>query len=101
MIIKPILFRYLTQPLDIKTKFLILTIFISNEWSNTLIHRIKLIHQIPKPPFRIYIHLILTVLFPHKIYDKRDDFDFDILNFLFLDGDVPRRPPYEVYISQL
>ena len=27
-----------------------------------------------------------------KIYDKRDDFDFDIVNFSFLDGDVPRRP---------
>ena len=26
-----------------------------------------------------------------KIYDKRDDFDFDIVNFLFLDGDAPRR----------
>ena len=25
-----------------------------------------------------------------KIYDKRDDFDFDIVNFPFLDGDVPR-----------
>ena len=36
-----------------------------------------------------------------KIYDKRDDFDFDIVNFLFLDGDVPRRPSYGVYISQL
>ena len=24
-----------------------------------------------------------------KIYNKRDDFDFDIANFLFLDGDVP------------
>ena len=36
-----------------------------------------------------------------KIYDKRDDFDFDIVNFpLFLDGDVPRRPSYGVYISQ-
>ena len=23
-----------------------------------------------------------------KIYDKRDDFDFDIVNFPFLDGDV-------------
>ena len=27
-----------------------------------------------------------------KIYDKRDDFDFDIVNFPFLDGDLPRRP---------
>ena len=25
-----------------------------------------------------------------KLYDKRDDFDFDIVNFPFLDGDVPR-----------
>ena len=36
-----------------------------------------------------------------KIYNKRDDFDFDIVNFPFLDGDVPRRPSYGVYISQL
>ena len=36
-----------------------------------------------------------------KIYDKRDDFDFDIVNFSFLDGDVPRRTSYGVYISQL
>ena len=36
-----------------------------------------------------------------KIYDKRDDFDFDIVNFPFLDDDVPRRPSYGVYISQL
>ena len=35
-----------------------------------------------------------------KIYDKRDDFDFDIVNFPFLDGDVPRSTSY-VYISQL
>ena len=25
-----------------------------------------------------------------KIYDKRDDFDFEIVNVSFLDGDVPR-----------
>ena len=36
-----------------------------------------------------------------KIYDKRDDFDFAIVNFPFLDGDVPRRTSYAVYISQL
>ena len=35
------------------------------------------------------------------IYDKRDVFDFDIINFPFLDGDVPRRTSYRVYISQL
>ena len=36
-----------------------------------------------------------------KIYDKRDDFNFEIVNFPFLDGDVRRSPPYGVYISQL
>ena len=36
-----------------------------------------------------------------KINDKRDDFDFDIVNVPFLDGDVPRRASYGVYISQL
>ena len=35
------------------------------------------------------------------IYDKRDDFDFKIVNFPFLDGDVPRSTPNGVYISQL
>ena len=36
-----------------------------------------------------------------KIYDKRDDFDFDIVNFPFLDGDVPHSASYGVYNSQL
>ena len=36
-----------------------------------------------------------------KIYDKRDDFDFEIVNFPFLDGDVPRSTSYGVSISQL
>ena len=36
-----------------------------------------------------------------KIYDKRDDFDFEIVNLPFLNGDVPRSTSYGVYISQL
>ena len=35
-----------------------------------------------------------------KIYDKRDYFNFEIVNFPFLDGDVSRSPSYGVYISQ-
>ena len=35
------------------------------------------------------------------MYDKRDDFDFEIVNFPFLDGDVPRSTSFGVYISQL
>ena len=36
-----------------------------------------------------------------KINDKCDDFNFEIVNFSFLDGDVPRYPSYSVYRSQL
>ena len=32
-----------------------------------------------------------------KIYDRRDDFDFKIVNFPFLDGNVPRSTSYGVY----
>ena len=43
------------------------------------------------------LHLSIST----KIYDKRGDFDFEIVNFPFLDGDVPRSTSYGVYISQL
>ena len=33
-----------------------------------------------------------------KIFDKRHDFDFDIVNFPFLDGAVPHSTSYGVYI---
>ena len=36
-----------------------------------------------------------------KIYDKGDDFDFEIANLPFSDGDVPRSTTYIVYFSQL
>ena len=36
-----------------------------------------------------------------KTYDKRDDLGFEIVNFPFLDSDVPRSTSYGVYISQL
>ena len=36
-----------------------------------------------------------------KLYDKRDDFDFHIVNFPFLSSNIPSSPSYDVYISQL
>ena len=48
------------------------------------------------------LHLSISKGFvSSKIYDKRDDFDFDIVNLPFLDGDVPCSTSYGVYISQL
>ena len=34
-------------------------------------------------------------------YNKRDDFDFHIVNFPFLSSNIPSGPPYGVYISEL
>ena len=34
-----------------------------------------------------------------KVYDKRDDFVFDIVNFPFFEWRCSRRPSYGVYIS--
>ena len=36
-----------------------------------------------------------------NFFHKLDAFDFDIVNFLCLDGDVPCSTSYDVYISQL
>ena len=36
-----------------------------------------------------------------KLYDKRDDFNFPIVNFPFLSSNIPASPAYGVYVSQL
>ena len=46
------------------------------------------------------LHLSISYDIATKIYDKCDDFDFEIVNFPFLD-DVPPSTSYGVYISQL
>ena len=52
-------------------------------------------------PFLDLNLLVTNGIISSKIYDKQDDFNFEIVNFPFLDGDVPRSPSYGVYISQL
>ena len=50
----------------------------------------------------IDLHLSITNdIVSTKIHDRRDDIDFEIVNFPFLDGDVPCSTSYGVYISQL
>ena len=57
------------------------------------------------PPFTAYtsdteaafldLHLSISYdTVSTKIYDKRGDFNFEIINFQFLDGDVPRSTSY-------
>ena len=57
-------------------------------------------------PEAVFLDLNLSIhndIVSTKIYDRRDDFNFDIVNFPFINGDVPQRPSYGVYIyiSQL
>ena len=52
------------------------------------------------PLLDLYLSITNDIV-PSKFYDKRDDFNFEIVNFPFLDGDVPCSPSYGVYISQL
>ena len=54
-----------------------------------------------KAPFLDLNLSITNGIVSSKIYNKRDDFNFEIVNFPFLDGDVPRSLSYGVYISQL
>ena len=52
----------------------------------------------------LFLDLHLTIsdgFVKTNIYDKRDDFYFDIVNFPFLDGDVSRSASYGVNMSQL
>jgi len=39
--------------------------------------------------------------FKTKLYDKRDDFTFPIVNFPFISNNIPASPAFGVYISQL
>ena len=54
-----------------------------------------MVNQIYQHELQLNLDLHLSIsngFVSSKMYDKRDDFDFDIVNFPFLDGDVPRRP---------
>jgi len=49
----------------------------------------KIVHGDSSAPFLI------------SVYDKREDFDLRIVNFPFMDSNIPPAPAYGVYISQL
>ena len=59
-----------------------------------LLYYMKLIRHLKLNTFRVESNFS-----DRSIYDKRDDFNFEIVNFPFLDGDVPRSSSYGVYIS--
>ena len=54
----------------------------------------------PTYSFKAAFLLWFSLIFYRRL-DKQDDFGFDIVNFPFLDGVIPRSASYGVYISQL
>ena len=54
--------------------------------------------------FASYLNLHLEidseVRLSTKLYDKRDDFNFPIVNFPFICSNIPAAPAHEVYTSQ-
>ena len=55
----------------------------------------------PDHTYLLFLNLYVTnSIVSSKIYDKRDDFNFELVNFPFNDGDVHRSSSYGVYISQ-
>ena len=63
----------------------------------TELHSNKANSSDTKAPFLDLNLSITNGIVSSKIYDKRDDFNFEIVNFPFLDGDVPRSPSYGVW----
>ena len=51
--------------------------------------------------FFICIQSILDGFILCKLYDKRSDFNFEIVKFPYLNGDAPYRASYDVYVPQL
>ena len=51
-----------------------------------------------------YLDICVTIVkrkYRTKIYDKREDYNFHIVNFPFMSSNIPTKPAYGIYISQL
>ena len=53
------------------------------------------------PELDLYLEFDHSGQLSTKIYDKRDDFNFKIINFPNMCSNIPASPAYGVYISQL
>ena len=100
---KLMLLMLLTLHPDIWTIFQTLIMCILTIWQvEYTIQGSNLIQLIPPDTKAAFSDLHLSIsndIVSTKIYDKRDVFDFEIVNFPFSDADVPRSTSFGVYIS--
>ena len=57
--------------------------------------------QIPNCPTWIFQLVYAIVKYVTEVYDKRDAFNLNIVNFPYISSNIPANPTYGVYISQL
>ena len=91
-------YRYIDDLLCINNKDFELSI--SDIYPKELILK-KTNTSLKKSPFLDLDITITNNQFITKVYDKREDFNFDIVNFPHLDSNIPNTPAYGVFISQL
>ena len=92
------IFRYLDDILNIDT------VYFDNMVSQIYPSELQLNKANTSETEAAFLDLHLSIsndIASPKTYDKRDNFDFEIVNFPFIDGDVPRSTSYGVYIAQL
>ena len=56
------------------------------------------------PAKSTFLDLLISVFrgkFLYKSYDKRDDFNFEVVKYPHLHGKIPRKPSYGVFTSQV
>ena len=61
---------------------------------NTNIHRTN-VHYLDLNIF------LQSGIFKYSLFDKRNDFNFNVISYPFLSGNIPKIPTYGVYVSQL
>jgi len=49
----------------------------------------------------LYLEHDINGTLTSKLYDKRDDFSFPVVNYPFLNSNIPSSSAYGIYMSQL
>ena len=71
------------------------------EIANIYPHELVLKKTTERSGMLSYLDTIIGGNYRTKIYDKRDDYSFHIVNFPYMNSNIPIKPAYGIYISQL
>ena len=76
--------------------------FLNVKWTFAIIwHLLWVIHPSVNFSYYLYLEIHSEGWWWNKLYDKRDNFNFPIVNFPFICSNIPAAPACGVYISQI